>query len=91
LELLKSSAKKEKEDVIEKKELSVKECLEQFAVENAVVFIPTGRTRGDGKPLYKFGNQWIVFEKDIIYVKEKNGNWKPASMSDLLARIQGLD
>lgn len=63
-------------------ELSLKETLQKFAEDKGYSFLPTSK-RHEGKQIYKFGEIFIYFDKELLY-KLEEGRWVPASLSELL-------
>jgi tuftelin-interacting protein 11 len=68
-------------------DMTIKELVEQIALENSVAFLPTKR-QYDGKQVYSFGKLLIYMDKQLIMVQDKPNKWGPISPSDLIQRGQ---
>lgn len=62
-----------------------KDIIERKAAEHNLVFLPVINKFKEGKQIYRFGNLNIYIDRNVIFLLQ-NGNWNPASMSEILQK-----
>ena len=65
--------------------LCFKDVIEKLAGDNGLIFMPApGQRRYEGKAVYCFGKSLIYFNKNVVFVINRN-SWIPVSAETLLA------
>jgi tuftelin-interacting protein 11 len=62
---------------------SLRDLVQQLADDLGMVYVSTGKSTSDGKPLYAFGKATIYMDRDVIFARKKDGKYQPTSLSDL--------
>lgn len=63
---------------------SFKDLLEKKAEENGILFMPIqGRTQ-EAKQVYRFGKNMIYLDRSVVFICEKNNQWVPISLQNLV-------
>lgn len=69
-------------------EVSFRDVVEEFAIENNVEFVPKINQTHDGKPLWMFGNVTCYIDQHVVFAQIKENEryiWKPIALESLLA------
>lgn len=77
-------------------EVTFRAVVEEYAAENNLVFMPTGRSHEmTGSPLFRVspgvdgkGGITIYLRGDVVYAVDKNGNSKPISVSEMVEQAK---
>lgn len=71
-------------------DLSFREVVERFALDNGVTFLPnTKRGRHDGKQIYLFGSTNVYIDNCVVFALINN-EWQPISLEVLLRYAKSL-
>ncbi|CAF4493478.1 unnamed protein product [Rotaria magnacalcarata] len=62
---------------------SLKDLLEQTAMQYNVLFVPIRNRTFQGKQIYQFGNHYIYLDDNVIFCYETN-QYVPISLMDLI-------
>ncbi|KAM9952090.1 hypothetical protein ACTFIT_002777 [Dictyostelium discoideum] len=65
--------------------ISTKQMVEQLAIKNGLLFIPSEKKTNSGQQIYIFDKIPIIIERDLIMYNNNNNNrWEPANIQYLL-------
>ena len=61
-----------------------KDVIERRANDLGILFVPVQGRNFQGKQVFRFGSNYVSFERNVIFVQQSFDSWQPIALEELL-------